>query len=53
MNKWSVKIKSVHNEILIFDLSKMLKIMNIHFKVRKSRYATSPHIWKLQGAFFK
>ena len=32
MNKWSVKIKSVHNEIFIFDSSKMLKSKNIHFK---------------------
>ena len=26
------KIKSVHKEIFIFDLSKMLKVTNIHFK---------------------
>ena len=25
-------IKSVQNEIFILDLSKMIKIMNIHFK---------------------
>ena len=27
-----MKIKSVHNEIFIFDLSEIFKIMNIHFK---------------------
>ena len=27
-----MKIKSVHNEIFIFDSSKMLKVKNIHFK---------------------
>ena len=27
-----MKMQSVQNEIIIFDLSKMLKIMNIHFK---------------------
>ena len=27
-----MKIKSVHNEIFIFDSSKMLKIKNKHFK---------------------
>ena len=32
MNKWHVKIKSVHNEIFIFDSSKMLKVKNKHFK---------------------
>ena len=30
MNKWYVKIKSVHNEI--FDSSKMFKVKNEHFK---------------------
>ena len=30
-----MKIKLVHNEIFICDLSKMLKSMNIHFKVLK------------------
>ena len=32
----SVKIISVHNAIFIFDLSKMFKIMNIHFKFKTS-----------------
>ena len=32
MDKWSVKIKLVHNEIFICEESKMLKSMNIHFK---------------------
>ena len=27
-----MKMQSEQNEIIIFDLSKMLKIMNIHFK---------------------
>ena len=35
MNKWSVKIKSVHNEIFIFDSSKMLKVKNKHFNIKK------------------
>ena len=30
--------KSVHNEIFIFDLSKMLKIMNIHYNFRYLRH---------------
>ena len=37
MNKWSVKIKSGHNEIFFFDLSKMFKIINVHFNSWDSR----------------
>ena len=33
MDKWSVKIKLVHNEIFICEKSKMLKSMNIHFNM--------------------
>ena len=33
-----MKIKSVHNEIFIFDSSKMFKIMNIHFNFRYLRH---------------
>ena len=32
MKDLSMKIKSVHNEIFIFDLCKMFKTMNISFK---------------------
>ena len=28
-----MKIKSVHNEIFVFDSSKMLKVKNKHFKI--------------------
>ena len=28
-----MKVKSVNNEISIFDLSKMFKIMNMHFNI--------------------
>ena len=31
-----MKLISVHNEIFIFDISKMFKIMNIHFKFKTS-----------------
>ena len=34
MNKPTVKIKSVHTEIFIFDSNKMLKVKNIHFKLQ-------------------
>ena len=33
MKELFVKIKSVQNEIFIFDLSKMFKTMNIYFNV--------------------
>ena len=33
MNEWSVKVQALHDEIYIFDFSKMLKIMNIHFNL--------------------
>ena len=33
-----MKIKSVHNEIFIFDLSKMLKVKNKHFKAKFENY---------------
>ena len=35
MDKWSVKIKSVHNEIIIFDSSQMLKLKNKPFNLYK------------------
>ena len=34
MNKLSVKNKAVHKEIFIFDLSKTLKVKNIHFNLQ-------------------
>ena len=37
MNKWSVKIKSVHNNI--FDSSKMLKVKNKHFNFRGLKWS--------------
>ena len=39
MKECSVKIKSTHNEIIIFVLSKMFKTMNIPFKSEYSSTA--------------
>ena len=33
-----MEIKHVNNEIFIFDVSKMFKIMNIHFKLLELLY---------------
>ena len=46
-----MKIKSVHNEIFIFDSSKMLKVENKHFNAHLSphflRYEFN--VWNVHG----
>ena len=42
-----MRIKSVHNEIFIFDSSKMLKVKNKHFKAKSIAECPLPFVIKI------